>query len=468
MLAERAGRPCPLSIFSDPYLTTVTPENHDTADATGNGSAPGGNLMKIARFTLRHAAEKNLTQVASSLTFTTVLGVVPLLAVVLSLFTAFPLFHEFRIALENFLTSNLMPPAVSENVMGYLNEFASKASGLTAIGSLALIVTSIMLIRTIDDAFNNIWQVEHQRPLRQRILVYWAIISLGPILTGASLWASATMAQQSLDYIGDMPTGISLALSGIPLLLTALGFTGLFMGVPNCRVYWKDAMAGGFITAIVLEIMRTGFAYYLLRFPSYTIIYGAFATVPIFLLWIYMSWLAILSGAALASLLPAIRQRHWDIMRYPGSAFIDAVNILDCLWSAQSHSQPGQTAPTLARLTGIQPAELGHALHALKELGYVADSESDDTEVWLLSCDPRTARLQPLVDALLIDSRQPALSGHPQLLNAVSIVLAGGQVRLETLFEEPQALAETSYIRQNGGKVSDDTCTKEVDHAKSQ
>lgn len=443
-------------------------EPSNRANATEHLVGNRGKFMKIGRFALRHAAEKNLTQVAASLTFTTVLGVVPLLAVVLSLFTAFPLFNEFRLALENFLTSNLMPPAVSEHVMGYLNEFAAKASGLTAIGSLALIVTSIMLIRTIDDAFNSIWQVEHQRPIRQRILVYWAIISLGPILTGASLWASATMAQQSLDYLGHTTAASNVALSLMPVLLTGLGFTGLFMGVPNCRVFWKDALAGGFITAIVLELMRVGFAYYLLRFPSYTIIYGAFATVPIFLLWIYMSWLAILGGAALAALLPAIRQRHWDIQHYPGSAFIDAINVLACLWSTQGHNRPSQTLQSLAQLANIQPTELGRVLHVLKDLGYVADSESNDTEVWILSCDPRTARLQPLVDALLIDRDQPGLTSHPHLVHAVAIILAGGQVRLETLFEEPEGLAETPLIRQNGCKVSSDTRTKEVDHAKSQ
>lgn len=466
--ATRAGGPIPArhppSHLYTIRKTSVSTDTPNPAAKRERHSGRGQKLMKIGRFVLKYAADKQLTQVAASLTFTTVLGVVPLLAVVLSLFTAFPLFDEFRIALERFLTTNLMPPAVSENVMAYLNEFAAKASGLTAIGSLALIVTSIMLIRTIDDAFNSLWHVEHQRPLRQRVLVYWAIISLGPILTGASLWASATMAQQSLDYLGSPAAG-SLALSMLPILLTGLGFTGLFMGVPNCRVYWKDALVGGVITAIVLELMRTSFAHYLLRFPSYTVIYGAFATVPIFLLWIYMSWLAILGGAALAALLPAIRQRHWDIQHYPGAELINAVNILGCLWHAQGHNRPGQTVQSLAQLADVRPTELGHLLHTLKDLGYIADSEIDDTEVWLLSCDPRTARLQPLIDALLIDRNQPALASHPQLVDAVATVLAGGHVRLETLFENPHTLAQTPSLRQNGGKVSDEACTKEVDHA---
>lgn len=426
------------------------------------------NAGRISRFALKHAADKNLTQVASSLTFTTVLGVVPLLAVILSLFTAFPLFAEFRVALEEFLSANLMPPAVSANVMAYLNEFASKASGLTAIGSLALIVTSIMLIRTIDDAFNNIWQVEHQRPMRQRILVYWAIISLGPILTGASLWASSIVAQQSLNYIDHVPAGSTFILSSVPLILTALGFTALFIGVPNCRVEWKDALVGGIITAVVLQLMRTGFAYYLMRFPSYTIIYGAFATVPIFLLWIYMSWLAVLSGAALAATLPAIRQRRWDITHYPGTLFVDAINVLSDLWTTQDSTPPGQTAHSLAKQAGVHPTELTHVLACLKDLGYIANSENNDTEIWILACDPRTATLEPLVDALLIDRHQPALGSHPALLDAVATVLRGTAVRLELLFEHPHTLAETAHIRQNGGTVSEEISMKETHHAQSQ
>lgn len=439
-------------------------------DMRDQPDAPLGrkSLGKIARFAIKHAADKNLTQVAASLTFTTVLGIVPMLAVILSLFTAFPLFADFRVALENFLASNLMPPAVSANIMGYLNEFAAKASGLTAIGSLALIITSIMLIRTIDDAFNSIWQVEHQRPVRQRILVYWAIISLGPILTGASLWASSIMAQQSLNYIGELHAGMSFILASVPLLLTGLGFTALFMGVPNCRVYWKDALAGGFSTAVVLQLMRTGFAYYLVRFPSYTIIYGAFATLPIFLLWMYMSWLAVLSGATMAATLPAIRQRRWDLKHYPGSLFVDAVNVLGRLWEAQKDTPPGQTAYTLGDQVGLHTTELTHVLTTLKDLGYIANSDHDDTELWILACDPRTAQLQPLIEALLIDTQQPGLDVYPQVSRAVAAVLSGGAVRLEVLFESPHTLAQMAYIRQNEGTVSKELSTKEVHHAQSQ
>lgn len=417
---------------------------------------------------MQRAGDKKLTQVAASLTFTTVLGLVPLLAVVLSLFTAFPLFAEFRIALENFLATNLMPAAVSANIMLYLNKFAEKASGLTAIGTFALIMTSVLLIRTIDDTLNSIWDVEHQRPLRQRILVYWAIISLGPILMGASLWASALAAKQSLSYVEHLHASIRFALSAVPLIVTSLGFTGLFMGVPHCPVHWKDALAGGFATAIVLSLMRAGFAFYLARFPSYTIIYGAFATLPIFLLWMYMSWLAILAGATMAATLPAIRQRRWDLQRHPGSQFVDAIAVLESVWHAQQHAPSGASAPALSDKTGLHQNELNHALTSLKDLGYIADSENDDTEAWFLACDPRSAELGPLVQALLIDNQQPRLKGRPQLAGAVAAILSGGAVRLESLFEQPGTLPERLHIGQNGCTEPKEASTEEVDHVKSQ
>ena len=162
-------------------------------------------VRRAWRFTSQRADEEKLLQVASSLTFTTVLAIVPMLAVVLSLFTAFPVFQEFRVALEDFLANSLMPPSVSDNIMEYLNQFARQASRLTAIGGAFLLVTSLLLIMTIDKAFNDIWHVTRQRPLPQRALVYWAVITLGPVVAGASLWATSFVARESMGLVRDVP-----------------------------------------------------------------------------------------------------------------------------------------------------------------------------------------------------------------------------------------------------------------------
>lgn len=425
-------------------------------------------IKKIIRYSLQRANEKQLTQVAASLTFTTVLAIVPLLAVVLSLFTAFPLFAEFRIALENFLATSLMPPAVSDNIMSYLNEFAAKASGLTAIGSLALIVTSVMLIMTIDETLNNIWQVDHQRPLGRRILVYWAIISLGPVMAGGTLWATSTLASESMNHIGDLPAMANIALSLLPILITGLGFTALFVGVPNRSVAWKDALVGGMGTAVVLEIMRLGFAYYLVRFPSYTIIYGAFATLPIFLLWIYMSWLVILLGATVAAILPDLRQRRWAMRRYPGASFVDAIQILEALSTARTGQEPGLTQTELCESLHIHRDELNTVLEALKQLGYAVNTTNNKTELWVLSCDLRQARLSPLVDALLISHDQPGLQEQPKLLKTLALSLTQPEILLTSAFNQTLktsvALPETPHIGQNEENRLLSS-TKEDDHA---
>jgi len=422
------------------------------------------NTGKVMHFVARRAAEKRLTQVASSLTFTTVLSIVPLLAVVLSLFTAFPLFAEFRTALEEFLSTSLMPPAVSDNVMLYLNQFAAKASGLTAVGSLFLIVTSVSLIMTIDQALNDIWQVEHRRPLRQRMLVYWAIVSLGPILAGASLWATSLLARESLGQVDDLPGSVSFALSFIPLVATGLGFTALFCTVPNRKVEVRDAFIGGLGTAIVLEIMRTGFAFYLTRFPSYTVIYGAFATLPIFLLWIYLSWLVVLVGATVAAILPSIRQRRWALQHYTGDQFIDALRVLRALWQAQAKGpSPGVGMGYLCEHLRLHQDEIASVLKCLKELGYVVDTQDDDDQLWVLSCDQRDADIGRLLDAMLVDRRQPGMRGNRELLDAIAISLTQSPMRLETLFDNIQ-LPESPAMVQNTGKVSQG---QEHNHAKS-
>lgn len=376
---------------------------------------------RVLRFTAQRANEEKLLQVASSLTFTTVLAIVPMLAVVLSLFTAFPVFQEFRVALEDFLTNSLMPPSVSDNIMEYLNQFARQASRLTAIGGAFLLVTSLLLIMTIDQAFNDIWHVSRQRPLPQRALVYWAIITLGPVLAGASLWATSFVARESLGLVADVPEVVSIAISFIPLVLTALGFAALFLVVPNRLVLWRDALVGGCITAILLEIMKSGFAYYLTRFPTYTIIYGAFATLPIFLLWIYLSWLAVLLGATLASSAPLIRLGRWEINRYPGAQFVDALDALRALRHVQTSNPPGMPANLLASQLRLHEDELNEVLETLTAMGLVTRSPED---IWMLTCDARETSMAPVVDNFLLDRNQPRVRDDPEILRVASAVIS--------------------------------------------
>jgi membrane protein len=433
------------SSVSSTVLTTNDPAKPVLREMGWRASA-----SKVLRFAAYRAGEKKLTQVAASLTFTTVLAIVPLLAVILALFTAFPLFADFKLALEDFFSNSLMPPAVSNNVMNYLNQFAAQASRLTAIGSVFLIVTSIMLIMTIDKALNDIWNVMHQRPFRQRILVYWAIISLGPILAGASLWATSFLARESLGRVAEVSAALSFALSFVPMIATGLGFAALFMMVPNRDVSWKDAFAGGFGAAVVLEIMKAGFAFYLTRFPSYTVIYGAFATLPVFLLWIYLSWLAILFGATVAATLPLLRLRRWAENRQPGATFIDAVNVIRLLYGAQGSLPPGRSVRYLSAHLHLDQDELLPVLDTLKVLGYIVQSHERGVEQWVLACDMRDATLGPIIDALLIDRGQSRLTQDRLLIDALSSSLTQSRnIALEEILEPYEALPETNVMVQN-------------------
>lgn len=395
------------------------------------------------RYIVCRILEKDLMKVASSLTYTTILALVPMLTVVLALFTAFPLFNEFQGSLEEFLTRNLMPEAVSETIMQYLNQFAAQASGLTAIGSLFLIVTSIMLIMTIDQTFNDIWQVRQRRPLAQRLLVYWAIISLGPILTGASLWASSVLARSSLGYIGALSGPVDFALSYTPFLFTALGFTALFLYVPNRRVWWRDALTGGVLTAAALELMKAGFAFYLTRFPTYTLIYGAFATLPIFLLWVYISWMIVLLGAAATATLPDLRHRHWVKRSVPGTAFCDAINLLHLLWLQQQQNAAGLSLRDMSHALQRDGDELLLVLDTLKLNTLVANTEEHGDEHWVLCADLRQLAVSSLMDTFLLDRSHASAGPVKYVIDYLFASLEHGVSHLEELFAQPDKLQQS-------------------------
>lgn len=255
---------------------------------------------------LGHAAiNDNLLQVSSSLAFATILAIVPLLAVTLSLMTAFPIFSQFEQALQTFLREQLMPDQFSATVMQYLDDFVAKASSLSTIGGAFLLVTAILVIMSIDDALNGIWHVQKQRPLSQRLLIYWAVLTLGPVILGASLWASSTMFQQAiaLDQ-ANLLSPRQVLTAWLPLLISWVGCTLLYVTVPNCRVKIWHAFCGAFVCSLLFLIIKWGIGIYLSQFPTYTIIYGAFSVLPAFLLWVYLSWLAFLAGAIIAANLP--------------------------------------------------------------------------------------------------------------------------------------------------------------------
>ena len=383
-----------------------------------------GAAGQILGLAMQRATQAKAVQLAASLTFTTVLSVVPLLAVVLSLFTAFPLFTEFSDALQTFMSTNLMPPTVSDTIMTYLNEFAAQATRLTAIGGGFLVLTVVFLITSVESAFNTIWRVDRQRRMTHRILVYWAIITLGPVLTGASLYATAFLARESLGLLANTPIFLAIALKLLPGLLGALAFAALFIVVPNTRVNRRDAIVGGVISALILETMKIGFGYYVASFSTYTMIYGAFAALPVFLIWVYLCWLGILIGALVAANLPLLRLGRLDPDVRPGAALMDALSILKVLSEARGNIPPGCSHTELIKRLRLPLNILEQRLECLTTMGLVAVAPGEKNARWLLACDPERTTLGPLVDQLVLDRSSIKLSEQPFLALALSQLIA--------------------------------------------
>jgi membrane protein len=238
---------------------------------------------------------------AGALSFASIFSLVPLTAVVFGMLSIFPVFQSWMGAIQDFVYGNFVP-ASGEVVQRYLEEFSKKAGRLTALGLLLVIVTAIMMMDTIEQTFNDIWRVRQQRKLMHRLLTYWAILTLGPFLIGASL--SLTSQLFSLPLFGGQGVfhgARGVVLQSLPMVFEILAFFMLYTLVPNAPVKWRHALAGGVCAALLFELAKHGFAQYVMHVPTYQTIYGAVAVLPIFLVWVYLSWLVILLGAVVTA-----------------------------------------------------------------------------------------------------------------------------------------------------------------------
>ena len=357
---------------------------------------------------------------ASSLTFTTTLALVPFFAVVLSVFTAFPVFGQLRDALERWLIESLIPASISRNVLDYLTQFASKASELGTVGLAVLFVTVLSLILTIDHTLNDIWRVTLKRPLGQRVLIYWAALTLGPLVLGASLAITSYVLTASRGWLPDIGGGVNLALDTVQFLLMTFGLTLLYRFVPHTPVRWKHALAGGLFVALCLALAKQLLGWYLSRIPTYSLIYGAFATLPILLLWIYLSWLIVLFGAVIAAYLPSLLSGVARRGGGPGWDFQLAAEVLQALARVRGSATRGLTLPQLASWLKVDTLQLSPVLGALQQLDWVGQlgtqTENEEPRHVLLF-EPASQPLAPLIERLLLKP-DPALAGwwhHPLL-----------------------------------------------------
>lgn len=353
-------------------------------------------LLALRDFAALLYARFNATdcpQVAGSLAFTTLLALVPLITVAIALFSNFPGFADLGTSLKVFLLENLLPERAGHIITTYALQFSEKATGLTLIGTALLVVTALLLLSTIDRVFNTIWGVREPRPLMFRIAVYWFALTLGPLVLGGSAFASGYLVSASMELV-DLPWLGELSARLLPPLMLGGLFSYLYFAVPNHPVKPLHALAGGAVAAVVFLVMQRAFGMFIAQFPTYTLVYGAFAALPIFLVWLYMSWVIVLGGALISASLPAFLERREVADRFPGDRAWGAVNVLLTLGACGT--QGGSVDfERLRRASTLADDQCEHILGCMREAGWVARTDEGE---WVLSIHPGQLCMSAVVE----------------------------------------------------------------------
>jgi membrane protein len=419
-----------------------------------------GEVRDLVRFARRRLNEEKLPQVAGSLTFTTTLALVPLLTIVLAIFTTFPIFGQLRSSLDHYFVQMVMPRGIANTITSNLTQFASKATRLSAVGAVALVFTTAAMIGMIERAFNQIWRVKRPRPLVQRVLIYWTLVTLGPLLFGVSLTLTSQLFSATTGLLSAVPFIGALFYSVVSVALTTGAYALLYMTVPNRWVDWRDALWGGLVAAIAFEVAKRVFAVFIRQFPTYAIIYGALAALPLFLLWMYLSWLITLVGALLTAALPVVKYERWWYEPVPGGAFVDAMAILKVLHGGAALS--GTALVTGAQIrahTRIGYDEMTHLLEQMVAAGWVGRVHAEESiqviwgrgareggDGWVLLVDPGSIRLADVYRRFVFSGAGMDLApgtgaGEPALSSPLAVDTAALARQVEAAVE--RGLEET-------------------------
>lgn len=350
-------------------------------------------------FVAERFAATRCPQVAGSLAFTTLLALVPFITVAIGVFGNLPGMDKLGTSLKLFLLENLLPDRAGRIITTYALQFSQKAARLTIIGTAMLAVTALMLLATIERVFNQIWGVRHPRPLLMRITVSWFMLSLGPVLLGGSVVATGYLITTSMEWSEHLPWIGELAARLLPPLLLGALFTFLYYAVPNHPVRALHALAGGVAAAVVFFLMQRAFGLFIARFPTYTLIYGTFAALPIFLVWLYLSWVVVLLGAIVAASLPAFLERQQIAPSFPGDRAWAAVEVLAGLAEAQRQGHPA-TFASLRRRASLAEHSAETLLENLCEAGLVSRTEDG---CWVLTRAAADIRLVEVLERFALD-----------------------------------------------------------------
>jgi membrane protein len=259
---------------------------------------------------------QNLKQIAASLSFTTTLSLVPMVTIATLLIGYLPSVIQVKNAFKTWLLDTYMPGGFNQQVFIYLDQFSSQAKGLTYVGLAGLIITTIMTLAVIEGAFNQIFKVTTSRPLHKKIAIYIAATILGPILLGIGIYLSGVLFSASEGWISAVSVGFKLFATIAPILLAILVFAVVYKILPYAKILWRDAFAGALVASLAFEVMKFGFAIFLSHTAFYKTVYGAFAILPLGLMWIYLTWWITLTGAVLVANLPDIRSGVIRVIRY--------------------------------------------------------------------------------------------------------------------------------------------------------
>ncbi|KZB65197.1 MULTISPECIES: YihY family inner membrane protein [Thalassospira] len=353
---------------------------------------------------MRFVHDKSV-QRAAGLSYTTLLAMVPFLAVALTVLSAFPVFDQFKDQIMDVVLNNFLPET-GEQVSGYLGSFLQNTGQMTAVGTIVLGLTAVMLLGAIEGAMNDVFRVTSPRKLLSRLVVFWTLLTVGPMLLGLSLsLASYIFAMRHL--VGGEALGQQIGqLTFIaPFFLSAAAFSLLFIGMPNRSVEIRDGAVGGMVAALLFEALKKGFGFYVTNFPTYQTIYGAVAVVPIFLLWMYLTWIVILLGAQVAA-----AQSEWRAARAAGlipdprgavpghmERIIAVLRVLEYLQHRFHEAGKPPTYRRMMRELKLGGRDLNWALAALRREKLIDRSESHR---WLLSGDLSRISLMQLMTRL--------------------------------------------------------------------
>ena len=320
---------------------------------------------------VRQGARLQLPQTAANLVLLSLLALVPLITIAVSLLGALPVFAPFRDAVLRFLASNFLLPSFSETLVRHLNQFASKASELSAVGAVVFFATAFSALLTLDRTLNRIWATPNPRPMSRRLTIYWTFLTIGPLLLAASIAVNGVIVGE-LFAQARLP-GVERAwLLVLPWLTTIAGLTLLYRLVPNAPVRWSEALAGAVAAAVVLELLKRGLAFQVAKLPTYTVVYGTFAALPLFLIWLYLLWLTILAGALLAASIP-----YWGagagVHLEPSLAdrFEMAAGALRELVRSAESGRAVITPGQMRTLFDRDPARAQETARLLSQLGYI-------------------------------------------------------------------------------------------------